>query len=420
MRVLLVAYGSRGDIEPMAGFALRLRELGAEVQMCAPPDFAELLDTVGLPLVPLGQSIREMTTEAVRETKPTVALTLPERAARIAAATYASLAAVAEGCDAVVATGLMPAAAAARSVADKLGIPYVFVSYFPTYLPSEQHPPLVWPGRQAPPEVTDNQVLWDLNAEIMNELFGGGVNALRTSVGLPPVDDVREHVFTDRPWLAADPVLGPWPEPEPEPAGPGVVQTGAWIKPDERPLPAELEAFLGAGTPPVYVGFGSMPLREAQEVARAAVAAVRAQGRRVLVSRGWADLALTDDQDDCFAVGEVNQQALFGRVAAVVHHGGAGTTTTAARAGAPQVVVPQMADQPYWAGRVAELGIGAAHEGPDPTFDSLSTALAGVLTPEVRARAAAVAGTIRTDGTAVAAKLLLEVVGRAPSPAPSA
>ena len=43
----------------------------------------------------------------------------------------------------------------------------------------------------------------------------------------------------------------------------------------------------------------------------------------------------------CFAVGEVNQQALFGRVAAVVHHGGAGTTTTAARAGVPQVVVPQ-------------------------------------------------------------------------------
>lgn len=348
-----------------------------------------------------------------------MALTLPERAARIAASTYASLAAVAEGCDAVVATGLMPAADAARSVADKLGIPYVFVSYFPTYLPSAHHPPLVWPGRQAAPEVTDNQVLWDLNAENMNELFGGGINALRASIGLPPVEDVRDHVFTDRPWLAADPVLGPWPEPEPEPSGHGVSQTGAWIKPDERPLPADLEAFLEAGAPPVYVGFGSMPLREAQEVARVAVNAVRAQGRRVLISRGWADLALTDDQDDCFALGEVNQQALFGRVAAVVHHGGAGTTTTAARAGAPQVIVPQLADQPYWAGRVAELGIGAAHEGPNPAFESLSTALKGVLTPEVRARAAAVAATIRTDGTAVAAKLLLDAVGRDRPPAPS-
>jgi len=114
-------------------------------------------------------------------------------------------------------------------------------------------------------------------------------------------------------------------------------------------------------------------VRAPKDVARVAIEAIRAQGR--LVSRGWADLALIDDRDDCFAVGEVNQQALFGRVAAVVHHGGAGTTTTATRAGAPHVVVPQGADQPYWAGRVADLGIGTAHDGPTPTTESLSAAL---------------------------------------------
>jgi len=87
-------------------------------------------------------------------------------------------------------------------------------------------------------------------------------------------------------------------------------------------------------------------------------------------------------------------------VAAVVHHGGAGTTTTAARAGAPEVVVPQIADQPYWDSRVADLGIGAAHDGPTPTVESLSGALKTALTPETRARATDVAGTIRTDGAA--------------------
>ena len=102
-------------------------------------------------------------------------------------------------------------------------------------------------------------------------------------------------------------------------------------------------------------------------------------------------------------------------MAAVVHHGGAGTTTTAARAGAPQVVVPQIADQPYWAGRVAELGIGAAHDGPTPTVESLSAALKIALAPETRARAAAVAETVRTDGAAVAAKLLLDMIGRSVS-----
>jgi vancomycin aglycone glucosyltransferase len=191
-----------------------------------------------------------------------------------------------------------------------------------------------------------------------------------------------------------------------------LVQTGAWILPDDRPLPEELEAFLDAGESPVYVGFGSMAAHAPEDIARVATEASRAQGRRVLLARGWADLAPIDDSDDCFVVGEVNQQALFRRMAAVVHHGGAGTTTTATLAGAPQVVVPRIADQPYWARRVAELGIGAAHEGLTPTFDSLSAALTTALTPETRARARAVAGTIRTDGARVAAKLLLDAVSQ--------
>jgi vancomycin aglycone glucosyltransferase len=189
-----------------------------------------------------------------------------------------------------------------------------------------------------------------------------------------------------------------------------VVQTGAWILPDERPLPAELEAFLDVGLPPVHVGFGSM--RAPADIARAAIEAIRAQGCRALVARGWADLAPIDDRDDCLVVGEVNQQALFGRAAAVVHHGGAGTTTTATRAGVPQVVVPQWADQPYFASRVADLGIGAAHDVQAPTTESLSAALRTALTPEIRARASAVAGTIRTDGATVAAKLLLDGFSR--------
>jgi vancomycin aglycone glucosyltransferase len=169
----------------------------------------------------------------------------------------------------------------------------------------------------------------------------------------------------------------------------------------------------------VYVSFGSMPMRLAEEVARAVVGAVRATGRRILLGTGWADLTLIDEQEDCLAVGEVNQQALFRRVAAVVHHGGAGTTTTTARAGAPQVVVPQVADQLYWATQVADLGIGVAHDGPVPTVESLSAALGTALTPETRARATAVAGTIRADGATVAARLLLDAVSREWPPVPA-
>ena len=304
----------------------------------------------------------------------------------------------------------MPAAAGARSVAEELGIRSVYASYCPIFLPSPHHPPHPLPGRPFPPDVTDKRVLNDLDVQSYNALFGAALNTHRASIGLPPVDNVRHFIFADHPWLAADPTLAPWQEP----ADLDVVRTGAWILPDERPLPAELEAFLDAGTPPVYVGFGSM--RAPKDIARVAIEAIRVQGRRALVSHGWADLALTDDRDDCFAVGEVNQQVLFRRVAAVVHHGGAGTTTTATRAGAPQVVVPQIVDQPYWAARVADLGIGTAHDYPTPTTASLSVALRTALTPETRARATAVVGTIRTEGATVAATLLLDAVSRARPP----
>ncbi len=333
---------------------------------------------------------------------------LPRRAAELIANQFDAVSAAAEGCDALVATGVMPAAAGALSVAEKLGIRSVSVTFQQLTLP----PPLAYPGRPFPPEVTDNRLLWDLDAQSINALFGAALNTSRASVALPPVDSVRDYVIGDRPWLATDPVLDPWQEMP----GLDIVQTGAWFVPDVRPLPAELVAFLDAGTPPVYVGFGSMPMRTSTDTGRMAIEAIRAQGRRALLAGGWADLALIDDQDDCFAVGEVNQQALFGRVAIVVHHGGAGTTTAATRAGAPQVVVPQATDQPYGAGRVAGLSIGAAHDGPTPTTESLSAALRTALAPGTRARTKAVAGTVRTDGAAVAAKLLLDAVSRGKPP----
>ncbi|WP_331768263.1 glycosyltransferase [Embleya sp. NBC_00896] len=403
--MLLSTYGSRGSVEPMAGLAVRLRELGAEARVCAPPDeeFAKRLAEVGMPLVPTGRPVHPLVTSVT----PGSAVGLPQRAAELMAAQFDTVAAAAEGCDVLVATGPLPATAGARSVAEKLGIRYVHVSHQPVSLPSPYRRPPARRGRPLPSDVTDNRALWDLDARIANEMFGEELNTHRAAIGLPPVDNVRDYAFTGHPWLAADPILAPW-----QPTDLDVVQTGAWVLPDERPLPAELAAFLDAGTPPVYVGFGSTPMRDPKDVARVTIEAIRAQGCRVVISRGWADLAPIDDRDDCFVVGEVNHQALFRRVAAAVHHGSAGTTTTAARAGAPQVVVPQGADQPYFAGRVADLGIGAAHDGPTPTVESLSAALKTALTPETHARARAAADTFRTDGATVAAKLLLDAVSR--------
>ncbi|WP_186416852.1 glycosyltransferase [Bosea sp. CS1GBMeth4] len=407
MRVLLSTYGSRGDVEPMVALAVELQKLGAEAIMSAPPDqeFIGLLARAGMPLAPAFMPIRQWVGERA---KPSSTADFHKLASDMMAAQFEAISAVAGGCDAIVATGLFPSASAARSVAELRGLAYRHVTFCPLFLPSHHHRPFPYPGHPLPPEVSDNRELWDFNARTMDALFGEALRAHRSAVGLPPVDNARDHIFTEQPFLASDPTLWPWRETKLCDA----VQTGAWILPDTRPLPDRLTAFLEAGEPPIYIGFGSMFMPSAGDAARVAIEALRAQGRRAVVLRGWAGLSAEDDGHDCLVVGDVNQQALFPLMAAVVHHGGAGTTTAAARAGAPQVIIPQIVDQPYWAGRVAELGIGAAHEGPTPSFESFSAALATALAPETRTRAAAVARTIRPDGAEVAARLLLEGISR--------
>lgn len=370
MRALLSTYGSRGDVEPMVALAAELRALGAEVRMCVPPDeeFIELLRRTGVPMVPFDRTWRSWE-------RPPTAEERHRRVADFIAAQYDSVVEAAAGCDVVVATAMSQFVGS--SVAERLGIAYRCVLFCP-------------------------DVLDGLDGQGVDALFGAPVNAHRAAIGLPSVDHIGEFMFTRQPLLAADPTLGPWRGT----TGFDARQTGAWILPDDRPLPAELQTFLDGGDPPVYLGFGSMRTVGAEGV-RVAVEAIRGQGRRVLIGRGWAGLGLVDDRDDCFVVGEINQQELFGRVAAVVHHGGAGTTTTAAVAGAPQVVVPQGGDQIYWARRVADLGIGAAHDGPTPKVESLSAGLRTALTRETRARAIAVARDVCSDGARTAARMLI-------------
>ncbi|MBB2748830.1 UNVERIFIED_ORG: vancomycin aglycone glucosyltransferase [Microbispora rosea subsp. rosea] len=399
MRVLLSTIGTRGEVQPMVALAMALRGLGQEARLCVPPDFRDWVEGLGFPVVPIGPELRPTASAAPRVQAPPT----PEQRRRMIEGTvavqFATIPAAAEGCDVIVGGGAM--SMAAHSVAEQLGIGYVYVSYCPVTLPSPHHAPVpVW--GQAPADATaGNRARWAEDARRWNGTVGAALNAHRAAAGLAPVADTRGHMFTDRPWLAADPTLGPWPEP----ADVGVVQTGAWILPDRRPLPPELEKFLDDGEPPVCVGFGSV--RAPLDIAQTMVEAARALGRRVIVLRGWAGLSPADGGPDCLSIDEVNQQALFPRVAAVVHHGGAGTTTAAALAGAPQVVLPQHYDQHYWAGRVADLGIGIAHPPAAPTAESPATALDRVLHPDVAARAAAVAGEVRTDGAAAAARRLV-------------
>jgi vancomycin aglycone glucosyltransferase len=318
--------------------------------------------------------------------------------------------AISRGADVIVGAG---AQIGAPTVAAALGVPYVYVAYTPQALWSAQHPPFLIPIHGLPRPL--NRLLWSMHAGIAGAAFGGPLNRKRRALGLPPIQDFSDHFFPrGRTILAADPELAP-AAPDSPLAHPA---TGAWHLADERPLGAELERFLEAGPPPIYIGFGSMPDQQATQTTRLLVDAARAAGARLVLSRGWAGHGAGGPfGDDVLVVGPIAHAQLFPRVAACVHHGGAGTTGAAARAGRPQIIVPHIFDQFQWARWVHAAGLGP-EPIPRPRLNTarLAQALRAAADRDTRERAARLGEQIRARDSisaGIAALVRLSQIGGA-------
>lgn len=406
MRVLLSTVGTRGDVQPVLALAEEVRRRGHDVRLCVPPNFVAWAERLGMEAVAVGVAMRPPSSAAAMPKSAEELRALQASMPDLVSDQFEKVGAAAEGCDVIL--GGNAHQYAARSIAERRGVPYVTALYAPVAIPSPDHAPPPAPGQTWEPggEVATNLARWSQARASWNARALERVNANRAQLGLPPIDDVLGWNVTDTPWLATDAALGP----APSTTRGAPWQTGAWILRSEEPLPEEIDRFLAGGQAPIVFGFGSMPAPP--EVGPGLVAAARAIGRRALVSRGWAGLAI-DEADDALAIGEVDQRALFPRVAAVVHHGGAGTTATAARAGVPQLVVPMFGDQLYWAHRVRALGVGSSIP-PAALADksALASALRAVLDPAVADRARALAATLTDEGAALAAQRLVSLRGR--------
>ena len=405
MQVLLSSIGTRGDVQPIVALGLELQALGHKARLCVPPDFKDWVEAYGLECVPIGPNLKQMTGGTVTG-KPV--LPSPEQLQQMAdmmvRGQFQVIGEAARGCDLIVAATALQIAT--RSIAEMQGIPYIFAAYAPAVLPSSKYPPPKTGGHHSHSlSEAENEQLWKDNEREFDK-FAAVLNEERTKAGLDAVTNVQRHMFTDRPWLAADPILAPaFPL-----TGMDVVQTGAWMLSDETPLPDELEKFLASGEPPIYLGFGSM--RAADQTGHVLIEATRSLGLRSILSQGWAGLTPNEAGDDVLSLPDVNHGALFPRVAAIVHHGGAGTIHAAARAGTPQVTIPHNYDQFYWAHRVQELGVGVS--GPlrdDINVENVAYALREALQPNVKTRAQEVAGRIEPNGARLAAERLVSEFG---------
>jgi len=352
MKVLIAVQGTRGDVYPMLALTRFLRRAGHAVHIAAPPDFQNEARATGATFEPLGPNMRELLIESaaaleqgglpfLRRLREWGRATLEEQ--------FRVLPAAIEGMDFVLSAGPIFAAA---SAAELHGVPFRFVAYAPAILPSAAHSPAFFPFQARHRWL--NRLLWRSAAAILDLTARRELNRARRRLGLREVASLPTQLLSERPLLSVDPPLA---------AVPGdcllPFDQIRCLHPLEGPdLPPELESFLEQGPAPIYLGFGSMPDASAGDTTAHFLSAIEQLGCRALISRGWAGLGAGLSAKHVLAIDPVSHARLFPRVALVVHHGGAGTTHTAARAGVPQLVVPHIADQYYFARRVRELGIG--------------------------------------------------------------
>jgi sterol 3beta-glucosyltransferase len=179
--------------------------------------------------------------------------------------------------------------------------------------------------------------------------------------------------------------------------------------------PRELVRFLDAGPPPVYVGFGSMVVGQAEVTAKAVCRAFQETGQRGILTGILAAAAGPRPGGGVFSIDSVPHDWLLPRVAAAVHHDGAGTTAACLRAGIPSLVVPIVADQFFWGERIRALGAGPV---PFPltrlTAERLVPAIRQcVSSAGMRGRAAEIGRAIRAeDGVARAVEELTAILER--------
>jgi len=284
--------------------------------------------------------------------------------------------------DAIVGAGVQMAAA---SAAERWGVTYANAVFCPCAVPNDGAPPPLVKSQGLPRFV--NRFLWNWGVPLAGLAMRGMMNEGRSKLGLRPLFDPLSHLLAQPAILAADPDLAPAGDDLP----PNVTATEAWVLDErEHSLDPRVARFLDLNPPPVYAGFGSMAAPRAMRLADLVVAAIQAVGHPALIAGGWAGLGTgLEDSDDVLVLEEVPHALVLHRVAAAIHHGGAGTTTAAARAGIPQVILPHLLDQYYWATRIERLGLGPRPLPVDlVTADVLAERLDRALNdPAIRGRA---------------------------------
>lgn len=407
MRFALASYGTRGDIEPSVVVGRELQRRGHDVCIAVPPDLVGFAQSAGLSAVPYGAE-----TNAWMDAFRKFSTTLFSRFWRVRdisrsgreikevtnqswAQMSGTLKSLAEGADLVLAGQTYQEIAA--NVAEYHGLPLVTLHHVPMRPNGQVVAILPAPASRFAVRVFD-WLTWRLSKKLED--------AQRSDLGLPKTTSSsprRIAALTALEIQAYD-----------EAAFPGLAAEWARWK-DQRPFVGaltmelatsaddEVASWIAAGTPPIFFGFGSMPVESPSDTVEMISGACAQLGERALICAGWSDFDNVPHSDHVKMVAAVNYASIFPLCRAAVHHGGSGTTAASLRAGIPTLVLSVDGNQIIWGAQVKRrLKVGTHRRLSATTRASLVADLRRILAPEYATRARELAARMTTPAESVA------------------
>lgn len=385
MRFAIAVHGTRGDVEPAAAVGLELMRRGHQVRMAVPPNLVGFAESAGLGTVGSygPDSHQQLNADIFRDWYK---LRNPATVLRQAreyvvdgwqhmSQTLTELAADAD----LILSGTTYQEMAA-SVAEYHRVPLAALHYFPARANSKISP--------VPVPMAVIRPIWAVGEWAHWRLLKPAEDEQRRTLGLPAAHTRAIRRMVERGALeiqAYDEVLFPGIAAELGSARPLVGSMTLQLPTD---VDADVSSWIDSGSPPIYFGFGSMPVEDPAKAVQMITEVSADLGERALICSG----VLQIDPElpraaHVLIVPSVNHAAVFPRCRAIVHHGGAGTTAASVRSGVPTLVLWVGADQPVWARQVARLGIGAQHRFSATTADSLRADLRTALSAQCQDRA---------------------------------
>lgn len=390
MQVVLIATGTRGDVQPMIALGKGLKAAGHQVRVIAGSNFTSWVESHGLEMAPTLDMEAIMQSEAgirwVESTNPLMQLRLMKEMIKGHEQ---------QGVDDMI----KGVAGADLIITGVVSEPYVHTLNEKWKLPAITA--ALQPYRGTRSKIASLNAVTKSDSAVnqwvgrMGEGVFGWVNAeplklMRKQLGLPAKQPKTKRL----------PALYAFsPKVVPPVEDTDSVTTGYWFLDEPFTPPANLAAFLEHGSAPVYLGFGSMPSSDPKAILNVFIEALGRTGQRGVLARGWGGAQIDALPENIFLLDSAPHDWLFPHMAAVVHHGGAGTTAAGLRAGKPALLIPHMADQPYWARRLFDLGVSAKPLGRnDLNVTTLTERLQRLLSDAgIQSRAARLGEEIRAE-----------------------